>query len=159
MAYQPYQYGSYQGYYQPQMQDQLNQMRQNQMQQMVPQPQMVQPMPQAPNNSVIPSTQGNGILWVPNYSAAAEYLVAPNSAVALWDQNSPFVYLKQADSTGKPTLKVFELVERDPSQQQNKATEIQVPDLSRYITREELEEILTDRLKKPTRATGKKEEE
>ena len=31
------------------------------------------------------------------------YLVAPNSAVALWDSNSPTIYLKQADASGKPS--------------------------------------------------------
>ena len=38
--------------------------------------------------------------------------VAPNNAVTLWSQNEPVVYLKQADATGKPTLKTYDLVER-----------------------------------------------
>ena len=37
---------------------------------------------------------------------------APNSAVALWDSNAPTIYLKQADASGKPSIKVFDLVER-----------------------------------------------
>ena len=41
---------------------------------------------------------------------AMAYLVAPNSAVALWDSNAPTIYLKQAD--GKPSIKVYDLVER-----------------------------------------------
>lgn len=40
------------------------------------------------------------------------YPVAPNSAVTLWNQMEPVVYLKQSDATGKPTLKVYDLVER-----------------------------------------------
>lgn len=40
------------------------------------------------------------------------YLVAPNSAVALWDSNSPTIYLKQADASGKPSIKIYDLVER-----------------------------------------------
>lgn len=159
MAYQtPYPYGYPPNYYQPAMQEQLNQMRQAQINQMT-QPQMVQPMPQTTGNQMMAGNQGNGIIWVPNYSAASEYLVAPNSAVALWDQNAPYVYLKQADSSGKPTLKVFELVERDLSQQKNNTPEIKLPDFSQFITREELEDILTDRLKKPVKAPVKKEEE
>ena len=43
---------------------------------------------------------------------AMAYLVAPNSAVALWDSNSPTIYLKQADASGKPSIKVYDLVER-----------------------------------------------
>ena len=41
------------------------------------------------------------------------YLVAPNSAVALWDSNAPTIYLKQADASGKPSIKVYDLVERN----------------------------------------------
>ena len=40
------------------------------------------------------------------------YPVAPNNAVTLWNQTEPVVYLKQADATGKPTLKTYDLVER-----------------------------------------------
>ena len=43
---------------------------------------------------------------------AMAYLVAPNSAVALWDSNAPTIYLKQADASGKPSIKVYDLVER-----------------------------------------------
>ena len=39
-------------------------------------------------------------------------LIAPNSAVALWDSSAPTVYLKQSDASGKPTLKIYDLVER-----------------------------------------------
>ena len=40
------------------------------------------------------------------------YPVAPNAAVTLWSQSEPVVYLKQADAAGKPTMKVYDLVER-----------------------------------------------
>lgn len=48
----------------------------------------------------------------PDKWAAMAYLVAPNSAVALWDSNAPAIYLKQADASGKPSIKVYDLVER-----------------------------------------------
>ena len=32
--------------------------------------------------------------------------------MALWDSTAPTVYLKQADASGKPTLKIYDLVER-----------------------------------------------
>lgn len=57
-------------------------------------------------------TNQNGIIWVPNEQAANDYLVAPNSAVTLWNSNAPVVYLKQADASGKPSMKVYDLVER-----------------------------------------------
>lgn len=84
--YQPYPY-----YPQP-VPDQLAQLRQNQFQ---------QPRQEAPS-----------IVWVQSEQEALNYLVAPNSAVTLWDSNSPVVYLKQADASGKPSLKVYDLVER-----------------------------------------------
>lgn len=39
-------------------------------------------------------------------------MIAPNAAVALWDSTAPTVYLKQADASGRPTLKIYDLVER-----------------------------------------------
>ena len=90
-AYQPYQP------YQPPMADQLMQLRQNQYQ---------------PNMQQVPQQQSPSIVWVQNEMEAANYLVAPNSAVTLWDSNAPVVYLKQADASGKPSMKIYDLVER-----------------------------------------------
>lgn len=91
-GYQPYQM------YQPPMADQLMQLRQNQYQ-----PNMQQAPQQQPSPSIV---------WVQNEMEAANYLVAPNSAVTLWDSNAPVVYLKQADASGKPSMKIYDLVER-----------------------------------------------
>ena len=90
-GYQPYQP------YQPPMADQLMQLRQNQYQ---------------PNMQQVPQQQSPSIVWVQNEMDAANYLVAPNSAVTLWDSNAPVVYLKQADASGKPSMKIYDLVER-----------------------------------------------
>ena len=90
-GYQPYQP------YQPPMADQLMQLRQNQYQ---------------PNMQQVPQQQSPSIVWVQNEMEAANYLIAPNSAVTLWDSNSPVVYLKQADASGKPSMKIYDLVER-----------------------------------------------
>ena len=99
MAFNPY----YQNPYYPQpMPDNLMQMRQMQ------QPQMqAQMQPQMQN----PIAQG-GVQWVSSEQEARGYLIAPNSAVALWDSTAPTVYLKQSDASGKPTLKIYDLVER-----------------------------------------------
>lgn len=81
-----------------------------------PQAQFNQPMqfnaqPQQPPQNATQSV-GSGFMWVNNIDEAQAYMVAPNSAVQLWDKNSPCVYLKSADSTGKPTMQIFDLVER-----------------------------------------------
>lgn len=159
MAYQPYPYGGYQPapYYPGPVPDQLSQLRQNQIQQPVIQgPQMPQqPQQLPPNIGAVPPTggpQNSGIIWVSGKGEADGYLVAPNSAVALWDANNPVIYLRQADSTGKPSTKVYDLVERTD------ASPTPQVDLSRYVTIDQLEDILAERLKRPAKAAKVKED-
>lgn len=98
MAFTPY---GYQNPYYPQpMPDNLMQIRQQQMPMMQ--------TPQAPQN---PIAQG-GVQWVSGEQEARNWMIAPNAAVALWDSTAPTVYLKQADASGRPTLKIYDLVER-----------------------------------------------
>ena len=112
-GYQPYQM------YQPPMADQLMQLRQNQYQ-----PNMQQAPQQQPSPSIV---------WVQNEMEAANYLVAPNSAVTLWDSNSPVVYLKQADASGKPSMKIYDLVERN-----SRPAQAPVTSPVEYATKDEL---------------------
>lgn len=133
MAYPYYPYQ--QNFYQPPMQDQLAQLRQN-----------YQPQQQA---------QSQSIVWVNNEMEAANYLVAPNSALTLWDSNSPVVYLKQADASGKPSMKIYDLVERNSRPAQTAQVE--------YATKAELAalEAKIDALSAPkasVRKTAQKED-
>lgn len=122
MAFTPY---GYQNPYYPQpMPDTLMQMRQQQMPMMQ--------TPQAPQN---PIAQG-GVQWVSGEQEARGYLIAPNSAVALWDSTAPTVYLKQADASGKPTLKVYDLVERA----ETASNAPQKPGVE-FVTREEFDRL------------------
>lgn len=57
-------------------------------------------------------TNQSGIIWVSSENDALAYPVSPNNAVTLWNTTEPVVYLKQADATGKPSLKIYDLVER-----------------------------------------------
>ena len=151
MAYQPYPYGGYQPapYYPGPVPDQLAQLRQ---QQMIQPP--VQPMQANPIQP--PAPQNGGINWVGSKTEADNWPIAPGCAVALWDSNNPVIYLRQADSTGKPSTKVYDLVERtdNPAPQQS-APKI---DLSRYVTIDQLEDILAERLKRPAKAAKVKED-
>ena len=121
MAFNPY----YQNPYYPQpMPDNLMQMRQQQMMQSAP--------PPVPQNPVATG----GVQWVSSEQEARGYLIAPNSAVALWDSTAPTVYLKQADASGKPTLKIYDLVERAETPRtapQEKGVE--------FVTREEFDRL------------------
>ncbi len=139
MAYLNYPYPGYPPVYPPPVPDQLAQLRQQQMQpQMMQQP--VQPMQTQPVQQ--PGPQSGGINWVGSKLEA---------------DNNPVIYLRQADSTGKPSTKVYDLVERtdNPAPQQT-ASQI---DLSRYVTIDQLEDILAERLKRPSKASKQKEEQ
>lgn len=54
-------------------------------------------------------TQNNGsLIWVQGLEAAKSYLVAPNSTVTLWDSEASVVYLKSADASGMPSMKILD---------------------------------------------------
>ena len=58
--------------------------------------------------------QTNGIIWVSSDAEADAYPLAPNNAITLWHRSMPIVYFKQADASGKPTMKIYDLVEHKP---------------------------------------------
>ena len=62
-----------------------------------------------------PNALQNGassITWVQGIAGAKSYLVAPNSTVTLWDSESPSIYVKSADASGLPRIRIFDYVER-----------------------------------------------
>ncbi len=124
MAFNPY----FNPYYPQPMQDNLAQLRQQQMQTMPPQIPQIPPVQN-------PVAQG-GVQWVAGRPEAENWLIAPNSAIALWDSTAPVVYLKQADASGKPTLKVYDLVERLAN-----APEAKKDPGAEYVTRAELDKL------------------
>ncbi len=100
--------------------------------QTAPQMPAYQPQPQQPQNQ--------SIIWVPNEQAANDFIVAPNNAVTLWDMNAPVVYVKKADASGKPTMTIYDLVERA---QAAPAPAVPRKDMSEeYVTRREFEELV-----------------
>ena len=118
MAYNPYYPATYQyGNYYPQSY----------------QPQ--QPMPQ-----YTPQQNQVNNVWVANREEADQYPVVPNSAVRLWSTRDPVFWLKQADATGKPSIKTYDIVERTESVpeasygQDNKTVE--------YVSKDELDRIV-----------------
>lgn len=143
----PY-YPQYQpGYYPTPVPDQLAQLRQNQFQPMQ-QPQQFQPQQNPPAPSIV---------WVQSEQEALNYLVAPNSAVTLWDSNFPVVYLKQADASGKPSMKIYDLVERNSRPVQTPVyPEVEYAPLSRVEALEAKLSALEAIREQPTKAASKK---
>jgi len=81
--------------------------------------------------------QGNSPIWVSGEAGAKAFLVAPNSTVALWDSESQTIYLKSADASGMPSMKVLDYTIRDlTSAPKNAAPEI---DLGDYVTKKDFE--------------------
>ena len=100
--------------------------------QTAPQMPAYQSQPQQPQNQ--------SIIWVPNEQAANDFIVAPNNAVTLWDMNAPVVYVKKADASGKPTMTIYDLVERAQAAPAPAAPQ---KDMSEeYVTRREFEELV-----------------
>ena len=128
--------------------------------QYLPQIPQTQPIPQYSQASTPAqnTTQiATGILWVGNEQEAQNYPVAPNNAVALWDSSSPVIYLKQADASGRPNIKVYDLKERlDPSAEVPKPA----PNIN-YVEKSELESLKTElkNIKKEITALKRKQDD
>ena len=100
------------------------------------QAQNYQPQMQAQNYQQQTQPAASGIIWVSGSQEAQMYPVAPNNAVALWEQSGKTIYLKSADATGKPTMRVYDLVERsETASAASSATDVKLPD---YATKDEL---------------------
>ena len=130
MANYPY-YGNYNQFYQPPLQDNLAQMRNNQYMQ-IPQMQPMQSMQQAQNQQ-----SSNGIIWVQGEEGAKAYMVAPGNSVLLMDSENSAFYIKSTDNSGMPMpLRIFDYVERNAKQQ----TQNIKPNVE-YVTRQEFDEL------------------
>lgn len=86
--------------------------------------------------------QQNGIIWVQGEAGAKSYLVAPNSTVQLWDSESQTIYLKSADASGMPNMKILDYTIRDSARNvQNSPVTTSNECLSNYATKDEIRAI------------------
>ena len=100
--------------------------------------------------------QQSGITWVDGVSSAKAYPVANGTSILLMDSNENTFYIKSADQSGMPSIRIFDYSERIVSQgAQPQAAQIseqssEVPeiDLSKYVTKEELKKVSSDIEKK-----------
>lgn len=102
-------------------------------------PQQYQPTQQNQfQNLQMPSQQSNSsIIWVQGEAGAKSYMVAPNTTVQLWDSENQVIYLKSADASGMPSMKILDYKIRESAQpiQQPQVISTQNQD---YVTRDEL---------------------
>lgn len=63
-----------------------------------------------------PNTQ-SALTWVQGEGAAKSYLVAPGCTVALFDNESQTIYIKSADASGMPSMRILDYTFRDSTPQ------------------------------------------
>lgn len=87
----------------------------------------------------------SGIIWVQGEAGAKSYMVAPNTTVQLWDSEANTIYLKSADASGMPSMRILDYTIRD-----NNIPQSHVADASAdYVTQDDLKALerkLNDRL-------------
>ncbi len=78
------------------------------------------PMYQYPMQQQFPQPQfnygnnyPNDLTWVQGEAGAKSYLVARNSTATLWDSEAQVIYLKSADASGMPSMKILDYTIRD----------------------------------------------
>lgn len=59
------------------------------------------------------NAQQNSLIWVQGEGAAKSYLVAPGCTVALFDNESQTIYIKSADASGMPSMKILDYTFRE----------------------------------------------
>jgi len=101
--------------------------------------QPVQPIVQQPNYT--PPTD-NGILWVQGEAGAKSWAVAPGKSVLLMDSEANKFYIKSSDGSGMPMpLRIFNYTEQTETSEEKKI------DTSEFVTKDELNEKLEEKLK------------
>jgi len=66
-----------------------------------------------PINQNVGATQNSALIWVQGEAGAKSYMVAPNQTVTLWDSEQNIIYIKSADATGMPSMKILDYTIRD----------------------------------------------
>ena len=93
-----------------------------------------QPQPQA--------QQSGSLIWIQGEQAAKSYLIAPNSTVVLFDSEAQTIYLKSADASGMPSIKVLDYTIRDSAKNPpNTGVAITEDRLSGFATKDEIKAV------------------
>lgn len=80
--------------------------------------------------------QQNGIIWVQGEAAAKSYMVAPGGTVQLWDSEEKVIYLKSADASGMPSIKILDYTirgEEEPKDAPEYATKADLDALAEKV--------------------------
>ena len=100
-------------------------------------------------NSFYPAPQqqqinNSAFIWVQGEAGAKSYLIAPNNTVPLWDSEAQTIYLKSADASGMPSMKILDYTVRDTNMPAK--TPLSIP-ANEYVTKQELEAFKAEIMK------------
>lgn len=107
---------------------------------------------QAPQVQTPQPQQMGGRVWVSGEAGAKAYILAPNSSAELWDSEQQTIYLKSADASGIPSMKILDYTIRSEAPTSS-AQGVKSPDRIN-VSREDLNALQSqiDALKDEVRA-------
>lgn len=71
-----------------------------------------------PNAFQAAAPSQSNLIWVQGEAGAKSYMVAPNNTVQLWDSEQQTIYLKSADASGMPSMKILDYTIRQSAESQ-----------------------------------------
>lgn len=102
--------------------------------------------------------QQNGVIWVQGIEGAKAHPISAGQSALLMDSEGDCFYLKSADQSGMPSLRVFDYKERTSTPPEAKNADLTrfatKEDLSLYVTKDDLKSTIAELIKK-----GKKKDE
>lgn len=84
-----------------------------------------------------PAQSNAGLTWVTGEGGAKSYLVAPGCTIPLFDSENPVIYIKSADASGLPSMKILDYKIREATSSPTPPV-VQTAD---FVTREEFHEL------------------
>lgn len=97
--------------------------------------------------------QNSFVQWVQGENAAKSFPVAPNTSVPLFDSEANVIYIKSADASGMPSIKILDYTVRD-----NAPKRAETAPQTDFVTHNELADLQReiDSLKAKFERTGDK---
>jgi hypothetical protein len=80
-------------------------------------------------------------IFVQGEAGAKAYLVAPNNTVILWDSEANTIYIKSADASGVPSMRILDYTDRNA---QNVPLQTILKPNEEYVTKEEFMQLKGD---------------
>ena len=108
-------------------------------------------------SSPVSNANTNNIIWVQGIEGAKAWQLSPNSMVILLDSEiEGTMYIKVSDNIGMSSLRIFKYVEEVPSTSATKVTINNDLDLSEYVRKDELSNLIKEVINEQSVSTTSK---